>query len=249
MLRFQNFLIIVWAAVAFSVSTVSVVAQSQLGTTIRLATQELPPYHMILLDKDSNKPEIVGLAVDQVICALNELNRNYEITLTDFPSAQLGTQTGVYDGFFVASANSARAKYSKPSAPIIFNNLAWYMPLKSKIDPNDPADALVARYSAKFSTSKWLYLMKNGYNVVMRPQNAASLLNMLLVGEIDVALEYDLIFEYYMKERGIPNSQFIKTPFKSKTMHAHFSNEFLNANPSFLSQFDASVVSCAADLR
>lgn len=249
MLRFQNFLIIVWAAVAFSVSTVSVVAQSQLGTTIRLATQELPPYHMILLDKDSNKPEIVGLAVDQVICALNELNRNYEITLTDFPSAQLGTQTGVYDGFFVASANGARAKYSKPSAPIIFNNLAWYMPLKSKIDPNDPADALVARYSAKFSTSKWLHLMKNGYNVVMRPQNAASLLNMLLVGEIDVALEYDLIFEYYMKERGIPNSQFIKTPFKSKTMHAHFSNEFLNANPSFLSQFDASVVSCAADLR
>jgi hypothetical protein len=77
-----------------------------------------------------------------VICALNELNINYEITLTDFPSAQLGTQTGVYDGFFVASANGARAKYSKPSAPIIFNNLAWYMPLKSKIDPNDPADAL-----------------------------------------------------------------------------------------------------------
>jgi hypothetical protein len=74
MLRVQNFLIIVWAAVAFGVSTVSVVAQSQLGPTIRLATQELPPYHMILLDKDSNKPEIVGLAVDQVICALNELN-------------------------------------------------------------------------------------------------------------------------------------------------------------------------------
>lgn len=239
----------VWAAVALGASAVSVVAQSQSGVTIRLATQDLPPYQTVLFDEDSNAPQLHGIAVDRVTCALDQMLVNYEITLTDWLAAQLGTQTDVYDGFFVGSANASRARYSTPSVPIISEDLAWYMPLNSNIDPNDPADALGARYSAKFATSKWRHLMTNGYNVVMRPQNAASLLNMLLVGDIDVALEYELILQYYMEERGISEDQFIKIPFRSQNMSVHFSNKFLNANPSFQSRFDTSVQSCAADPR
>lgn len=249
MRRFQSFSIMDWAAVGLVASAVSVAAQSQSGVTIRLATQDLPPYQMIVFDEDSNTPELHGLAVDQVSCALEKMQINYEITLTDWSAAQLGTQTDVYDGFFVGSANSSRAKYSTPSVPIITEDLAWYMPLNSNVDPNDSADALGARYSAKFATSKWRHLMTNGYNVVMRPQNAASLLNMLLVGDIDVALEYELIFQHYMKERGISEGQFIKIPFRSQNMSVHFSNKFLSANPSFQSQFDTSVLSCTAEPR
>ena len=248
MLRFQRFLIMVWAVVALGASAVSSAAQSQLGITIQLATQEWPPYQMILFDKDSNKPKMTGLAVDQVTCALDKMQINYEITLTDWVTAQLGTQTGVYDGFFIGSANSSRAKYSTPSVPIVTDDLAWYMLLNSNVDPNDPADALGARYSAKFSTPKWRHLMTNGYNVVMRPQNAASLLNMLLVGDIDVALEYELIFQHYMEERGISEDQFIKIPFRSQNMSVLFSNKFLSANPAFQSHFDTNVLSCQADL-
>ena len=119
MRRFQFFLIMVWAAIALGAFAVSVAAQSQSGVTIRLATQDLPPYQMIVFDEDSNTPELQGLAVDQVTCALDKMQINYEITLTDWSAAQLGTQTDVYDGFFVGSANGARAKYSTPSAPII----------------------------------------------------------------------------------------------------------------------------------
>jgi polar amino acid transport system substrate-binding protein len=246
-LGLRSSLIMVWAAVALSASAVYDLAQAQSGVTIRLATQELPPYQTVLFDRDSNTPELTGLAVDRVTCALAQMQINYEITLTDWSAAQLGTQTDVYDGFFVGSANASRARYSTPSVPIISEDLAWYMPLNSNVDPNDLADALGARYSAKFATSKWRHLMTNGYNVVMRPQNAASLLNMLLAGDIDVALEYELIFQHYMEERGISEDQFIKIPFRTQTMSVHFSNKFLNSHPSFQSRFDTSVQSCAAD--
>jgi len=222
--------------------------QAQSVMVIRLATQDLPPYQMILPDEDQ-APTLQGIAVDRVICALNTMGLPYEITLTDWSAAQLGTQTGEYDGFFVGSANASRARYSTPSIPVISEDLAWYLPLNSDVDPNDPADALNARYSAKFATSKWRFLMTNGYNVVMRPQNAQSLLNMLLVGEIDVALEYELIFQYYMEQRGITEDQFVKIPFRTQNMSVHFANQFLSANPSFLSRFDSSVQQCATDPR
>lgn len=223
-------------------------AQDLSGMTIRLATQDLPPYQMILPDSHE-APTLQGIAVDRVICALNTMGLPYEITLTDWSEAQLGTQTGEFDGFFVGSANASRARYSTPSVSVISEDLAWYLPLNSPVNPNDPADALNARYSAKFATSKWRFLMTNGYNVVMRPQNAQSLLNMLLVGDIDVALEYELIFQYYMEQRGISEDQFIKLPFRTQNMSVHFSNQFLNANPSFLSRFDTSVEQCATDPR
>jgi ABC-type amino acid transport substrate-binding protein len=249
MLRFQIPLIMIWAAVALGASSVSAVAQSQCGkAAIRLATHDLPPYQMIEFDED-NKPALKGLAVDMVTCALDKMKINYEITLTDAKAGTLGTQTGVYHGNFVASANKARAKYSKPSVPIIFENLKWYLRKGSKIDPNDPADRLNARYSAKFTTSKWIHLMSEGYNVVMRPQKADSLLNMLLTGDIDVGLEYESIFEHYIEARGLSVDQFEKIAFKSKNMTAHFSDEYLNDHPSFLSLFDENVLNCTADLR
>lgn len=210
---------------------------------LRLATQVLPPYQMIV------DGEIAGVAVRRVQCALDAMGTAYEIRVTDWSKAQLGTETGEYDGFFVGSANAARARYATPAIPVISEDLAWYMATGTEIDPNDPSDALRARYSAKFATSKWLNLKRGGYNVVKKPQDAASLLNMLMMGEIDVALEYEMIFEHFMRERGIEADWFRKIPLTRQNMSVHFSNAFLRANPLFLERFNTEMATCVETIR
>ncbi|WP_339764531.1 transporter substrate-binding domain-containing protein [uncultured Sulfitobacter sp.] len=210
---------------------------------LRLATQELPPYQMIEGDR------MTGIAVRRIRCALDRLDISYELYMTTWSEAQLGTQTGRFDGFFVGSSNAARAEFSVSSIPVVSESLAWYLPLNSEIDPNDAKDALRARYGAKFATSKWRYLHRNGYNVVMRPRDADSLLNMLLVGDVDVALEYELIFAHFLGERGLSESQFQKVPFRRQHMGAHFSKRFVEANPLFLKRFNESLQQCLVALQ
>lgn len=216
---------------------------AQSSPVLRLATQDLPPYQMIEGD------QMTGLAVERVRCALDAMNVPYELHMTVWADAQLGTQTGRFDGFFVGSANKARAGYAEPSASVVSEDLAWYLPLESDIDPNDAGDALSARYSAKFATSKWQFLHRNGYNVVMRPRDAESLLNMLIVGDIDVALEYELIFAHYMKKRGLSEDQFRKIPFRRQDMSVHFSKQYTQANPLFLTRFNTQMQRCMSELQ
>ncbi|MEM9549672.1 MAG: hypothetical protein AAGA05_00770 [Pseudomonadota bacterium] len=218
-------------------------AEAQAAPVLRLATQALPPYQMI---EDS---EMTGVAVRRVQCALAAINVPYELHMTVWADAQLGTETGRFDGFFVGSANSSRARYAVPSVPVVSEDLAWYFLLTSDIDPNDASDALSARYSAKFATSKWQYLHRNGYNVVMRPRDAATLLNMLIVGDIDVALEYELIFSHYMEERGLTEDQFRKIPFRRQDMRVHFSKQYVNANPLFLDRFNGQMQRCIEQIQ
>lgn len=221
----------------------SVPALAQTGQPLRLATQNLPPYQLI------DGQTMTGLAVERVKCALDAINVPYEFYMTAWSDAQLGTETGRFDGFFVGSANRSRARYAVASAPVISEDLAWYMSLSASLDPNDPEDALSARYSAKFATSKWQFLMRNGYNVVMRPRDAESLLNMLVAGDIDVALEYELIFAHAMAERGLTEEQFLKIPFQRQDMSVHFSQQYIEANPLFLSKFDERMQSCMLLIR
>ena len=216
-------------------------AWAQSSPVLRLATQDLPPYQMIEGDA------MTGIAVERVRCALDAINVPYELHMTVWADAQLGTHTGRFDGFFVGSATNTRANYAVPSEAVVSEDLAWYLPLGSDIDPNDPGDALSARYSAKFATSKWQLLHRNGYNVVMRPRDAESLLNMLIVGDIDVALEYEMIFAHYMEKRGLSEDQFRKIPFRRQDMSVHFSKQYTEANPLFLSRFNSQMQRCMSE--
>ncbi|WP_310620653.1 hypothetical protein [Flexibacterium corallicola] len=216
-------------------------AGAQTHGLIRLATQQLPPYQMVV------NGQLQGVAIERVKCALKATRRPFEIHMSDWTQAQLGTETAEYEGFFVGSANSTRARYAIPSKPVISEDLAWYMSRHANINPNDPADALKARYSAKFATSKWLNLKRRGFNVVKKPQDAQSLLNMLLVGDIDVALEYELIFEHFMEERNIPLDRFTKIRNRRQDLSVHFSKKFLAANPLFLEEFNAALPVCIGE--
>lgn len=209
---------------------------------LRLATQELPPYHFI---KDN---DMIGIAVDRVRCVLDALDIHYEFYLTDWSEAQVGTETGHFDGFFVASYSDHRAKFSIQSDPIISESLTWYYRHNLQIDPNDPSYAESARYSAKFATPKWSYLHKKGYKVVMKPRDAGSLLNMLVERDVDVALESERVFSHFMAERGLSESEFKKIILSEQSMLSdsgvHFAKKYIDKNPLFLSQFNKQIQPC-----
>lgn len=215
-------------------------ATAQTRDPIRLATQNLPPYHMLV------DGQIKGVAFDRVTCALDRMGQPYEIILMDWSRAQLLTQNGEVEGFFAGSPNKARAVYATPSDPVITEDLAWFMLPGRTIDPTDEADKVSARYSAKFATSKWLKLKRDGYNVIKKPRDAAALLSMLRKGDIDVALEYELIFQYFMTQDGMTESDLIKIPSKPQSNMVHFSNRFLSANPLFLGRFNSFLAVCKA---
>lgn len=219
---------------------VGAAAFAQTTQVLRLATQDLPPYQMI----EGN--DMTGIAVNRVKCALDSMNVAYEFNMTNWADAQLGTRTGRFDGFFVGSSNSERAQYAVPSGAVVSEGLAWYLRPNSTIDPNNPADAMRARYSAKFATSKWRDLHNQGYNVVMRPRDAESLLNMLITGQIDAALEYELIFSEVLAKKGLAETDFIKIPFgdSRQDMQVHFSKQYLDANPVFLDRFNSQMTRC-----
>lgn len=205
---------------------------------LKLATQEWPPYQTL------SNGKMGGVALERVQCVLRLMGQPYELRMMRWDKAQLLVETNVMDGFFSGSANSSRSKYSVPSDPVISEALSWFITPSAALSLEDESSKYQARYGAKFNTSKWLFLKKNGYNVVKKPRDADALLQMLWQREIDVALEYELVFEHSMKKLGVPIDYFRKIPLRKQDLSVHFSKKFLKLNPNFLPVFNRSLARC-----
>ncbi|MGB1237013.1 MAG: hypothetical protein ACPG4U_02310 [Pseudomonadales bacterium] len=210
---------------------------------LKLATQEWPPYQTL------ENGVMGGVALERVKCTLRKMGQPYELHMMSWDKAQLLVETNQMDGFFSGSANAARAKYATPSDPVISEALSWFSTPGAQLDLSAEAARYQARYGAKFNTSKWLFLKKNGYNVVKKPRSADTLLQMLWQREIDVALEYDLVFEHSMEKMGIPTDYFERTELRRQDLSVHFSKDFLKLNPNFLPTFNRSLALCLKERK
>ncbi|WP_036565503.1 substrate-binding periplasmic protein [Oceanospirillum beijerinckii] len=205
---------------------------------VRLATQLWPPYQTL------DDGVMGGIALERVQCTFRRMQQPYELNMMRWDKAQLLVETGKMDGFFAGSKNSARARYATMSEAVISEDLSWYFNPGVNLNANDESSKYKARFGAKFNTSKWLFLKKNGYNVIKKPRDAEALLKMLWQGEIDVALEYELVFEHYMKQLGIPTDYFRRVPIRTQDLNVHFSKNFLKENPGFLDRFNQALRRC-----
>lgn len=205
---------------------------------LKLATQQWPPYQTLV------NGQMGGLAVDRVKCTLAKMGQPYQLHMMRWSKAQLLVETNQMDGFFAGSANAARSKYATASDPIISEELAWYLAPGTHLQLDSQEAKYQARYSAKFNTSKWLYLKKNGYNVVKKPRDVDALLQMLWERQIDVALEYQLVFEHALQKQGIAKDYFQRISVRKNNLSVHFSNDFLKLNPNFLVAFNQSLAFC-----
>lgn len=205
---------------------------------LKLATQHWPPYQTL------EDGKMGGVALERVQCTLRRMGQPYELHMMRWDKAQLLVETNKMHGFFAGSKNSARSRYAQASDPVISEALSWFVTPGVKLDMDAEVAKYQARYGAKFNTSKWLFLKKNGYNVVKKPRDADALLQMLWQGDVDVALEYELVFEHSMKTLGIPTDYFRRVPYRRQDLSVHFSKDFLKQNPSFLNGFNRALGRC-----
>ncbi|GAL15265.1 hypothetical protein JCM19233_6283 [Vibrio astriarenae] len=204
-----------------------------------LATQIWTPYQTVSEDGD-----IGGVTVDRVKCAFKKMGQPYEIRVMRWDRAQLMVESGEIHGFFAGSSNSRRAQYATPSQAIVSDNLAWFISPNIYSDINDETTKYSLRFGAKFNTNKWLSLKRDGYNVIRKPRDADSLLQMLWKGDLDVAYEYELVFEEAMKKANLPLDYFQRVRIKKQDLMVHFSKDFLREAPGFLNEFNAAVRQC-----
>ncbi|MGF1681928.1 substrate-binding periplasmic protein [Photobacterium minamisatsumaniensis] len=204
-----------------------------------LATQNWSPYQTV----DENGT-IGGVAVHRVKCTFRKMGQPYEIRMMRWDKAQLLVETGQAHGFFSGSANAKRASYAQSSSPIVSENLAWFVSPGVRGDLNDETAKYSLRYGVKYNTNKWLSLKKEGYNVIKKPRDADSLLQMLWQGELDVAYEYELVFEEAMVKAGIPLDYFKKIRTNKQDLMVHFSKAFLVGKPAFLNRFNLAMEQC-----
>jgi len=205
---------------------------------LQLATQNWPPYQTL----DDGK--IAGIAVQRVQCTLRNMGQPYQLNMMRWDKAQLLVEASEMDGFFAGANSTSRAKYAVPSDPVASLDLSWFIAPGTSLDLQQQSAKFEARYGAKFNTTKWLFLKKNGYNVVKKPRDADALLKMLWHRQIDVALEYEKVFEYSMKKLDIPLDYFQRIKVRKKDLRVHFSKAFLRLNPNFLTVFNKSLASC-----
>lgn len=203
-----------------------------------LATQEWPPYQTV------DRGEIGGVAVERVQCTLRQMGQPYEITMMRWDKAQLLVEANKMHGYFSGSRSASRELYSDASDPLISEELSWFISPNVSLDLDDESAKYKARFSAKFNTNKWLNLKEEGYNVVKKPRDSDSLLQMLWQGDIDVALEYRLVFEHSMAQENIPLDYFRRVPYGTQDLMVHFSKDFLRKNPVFLGNFNKALKQC-----
>lgn len=218
--------------------SITLAAQPNVGPArLLLTTQDWPPY------QEYKEEKMQGLALNKVKCALGKMGQPYQITMTDWADAQLRVQNGVYHGFFSASQTEERNEYAQLSAAISQQKLNWYF--GSGVPTTlDELSKLNLKFSAKFGSSKWFWLKRNGYNVVKQPRDAKVLLRLLKQREIDVILENELVFQRALTAASLPTDYFKHKQNAIQEMGVYFSHQFLKQYSGFLESFNAAIAKC-----
>lgn len=205
---------------------------------LQLATQEWPPYQTYSSDT------IAGLSVNRLKCVLRQLEQPYQLTMTSWENAQLRVQSEQLHGFFVAEQSALRDKYAVFSQPLIYHQWKWYFS-NSLNDINiSSMNKLKWQVAAKFGTNKWFYLHNQGFNVVKKPRNISTLLDMLMHNEVDAILVDELSMQIALKNKGMVKDSFRSKKTATKPLGVYFHKAFVAKYPRFMTEFNQAIPSC-----
>ncbi len=205
---------------------------------IQLVTQEWPPYQTYSSDT------MAGLSVNRLKCVLRQIEQPYQLTMTNWEDAQLRVQSEQQDGFFVAEQTTLRDKFAVFSSPLIYHQWSWYFS-NSLNDINlSSTNKLKWKVAAKFGTNKWFHLHNEGFDVVKKPRNVITLLDMLMHNEVDAVLVDELSMQIALKKKGMAKDSFRTTKMTTKPLGVYFNKNFVLKYPEFLPEFNQAIPSC-----
>lgn len=207
---------------------------------IRLATHDQAPYGSYLADKSFD-----GVAVRVMRCVLDRMKQSYAIEVYPWERAQVLAERGDVSGFFPATLKAERLRWADATAVIADQKWVWYLPADSKLDPNAASFKSQATVGAHFGSNRLKMLESGGYNVVLRPQTDAALLQAFMRGNrADAILGGDLAIAEAMKDQNVDPQSLRTVVAADQPLHAYFGHKFLESHPGFIKQFNSYIDRC-----
>jgi len=183
-----------------------------------------------------------------VECAFKKMGISLKVEHVPWTRAQVGTEEGVYDGFFMASKNSRRDSYAIFSQP--FMKVEWVYVTRRR-DQLQKSDEDFSRkiFAANVGSSRlhWLtkkYRNREISNEVLTAETTEQLLKMLIVSRMDIVLENASNIEKIVAEGKIDMSNLEIFPAHERPLAVYFGQSFIESNPDFLKAYNASIARC-----
>ncbi|WP_419903427.1 substrate-binding periplasmic protein [Kiloniella sp.] len=194
---------------------------------------------------------LVKKAKPLIDCALKRMNQAYQILETPWKRAQIWTEQGRFDGFFMASQNKNRDSYATFSHPLLFIEWLYVLRKDTLIQPKDPEFSELT-FAANIGSARLTWLTTRFKNKKIKypaqgTSDPAKTLQMLLKGRYDVALENSANWVSVLTNAGLDQSEFQTYTALTKPLAVYFSNIFLKANPDFLGEYNNSMKECISN--
>lgn len=181
-------------------------------------------------------------------CAFDQMNIPVKIEQVPWKRAQSETQTGKYDGFFMASENDERNAFASFSESFMSVEWVYVVRKSSHITPQD-LDFHNKIFAANVGSSRFNWLnekqKKNEiFYKIFSADTSKQLLNMLLLKRMDVVLENRANIEKISAEGQIDLANFDIHTALIRPLAVYFGHDFLHRNPDFLEMYNRSIHSC-----
>lgn len=230
-----------WCGIIRYIRFFLIVLACQITTTLSEASETLR------LVTETTRP-LNQKGLPYIKCALTKSGHSIEITSMPWARAQLVTERGLHDGFFVASQNDKRDQYAIMSEPFFSIDWLFIVNKESGLSPDNPKfqNGIFAanRGSARNAWLKGKYDDGIISHEVVTTTDAMRALMMLALGRVDIVLENSINLEAVFQQTGYTSSDFQSFVAKSVPMGVYFNKDFLNGHPDFLARFNANVKNC-----
>lgn len=212
---------------------------AQSAPPLVLTTHEMPPYSMAAAGG------VGGLATRRVDCALQALQRPYQLQLLPWKRAQHEVQAGRADGFFAGARNAERDRYAQASVVIAPQVWTWFQLEDASVQPTDADFRSRATVASFLGAAMYDHLKEQGYPRLEQARNMEQLTDWLLTGKVDAVLAADLVMAHHLQLRGI-SSGIRSIAYQDKPLVLYFSKQRVAAEPDLLPSFNQAVSDCIA---
>jgi polar amino acid transport system substrate-binding protein len=176
---------------------------------------------------------LTGSAIAPVSQALKDSQVKFTLRLYDNYSLILkALRKNEIQGFFLASKNLERDKYSVFSKPITFNYWSWFVLKSNDIDVSDRAFKINSKVATVGKTNTYRWLTRSGYRVLS--SDIQRLPNLLITKQVDAVFVAQAVFESRMKTLAIHPKTFVKTVEAKKPFGIYISKYYLQSNEGFM---------------
>ena len=205
------------------------------------------PVVRLAVDVSENIPNQVGL----VSCVFDQIGFDFEVLEMPWKRAQIATEHGSVDGFFIAARTAERDSYAVYSSPL--RKIKWFYVTRRGFS-NTPEQA--AFYDSVFASMRgtrrlqWLkahLAEKNSSTKVIAVNTPERGLLDLVKGEVDVVLTNSASFENSRSNFENSEEIFDLFPVREVEGAVYFGKQFVSKNPDFLSEYNSKAEACRSD--